>query len=166
MATHHTRQYSSRSFPWELQISHAKKTLSHVRSSVTNNNGFWIVWLDSVMPSFTVSLNYNQLQQLTINLLPRTCPFSSSCLNSLTSFKLNYRTEVTMCSHVYSLHNLEKNWTEIATFNSFSIIVPLFVAVETCLASHCLAIYISAVLLWLYTSGLQASCHSILGNIN
>jgi hypothetical protein len=61
VATHHTRQYSSRSLPRELQISHTKKILSCVRGSMTNNNGFWIGLLDLLTPSFTITLNYNQL---------------------------------------------------------------------------------------------------------
>jgi hypothetical protein len=35
--------------------------LSHVRGSVTNNNEFWIGWLDLLTTSFTIPLNYNQL---------------------------------------------------------------------------------------------------------
>jgi hypothetical protein len=34
---------------------------------MTNKNGFWIGWLDLLTPPFTISLNHNQLQQLTIN---------------------------------------------------------------------------------------------------
>jgi hypothetical protein len=34
---------------------------------VINNNGFWIGWLDLLTPSFTISLNHNQLQSLSIN---------------------------------------------------------------------------------------------------
>jgi hypothetical protein len=40
--------------------------------SVTNNNGFWIRWLDLLTSSSAVSLNHNQLQSLTINLQPNT----------------------------------------------------------------------------------------------
>jgi hypothetical protein len=36
--------------------------LSRLYSSVTNNNGFWIGWLDLLTNSCTMSLNYNQLQ--------------------------------------------------------------------------------------------------------
>jgi hypothetical protein len=35
--------------------------LSRVYGSVTNNNGLWIGWLDLLTPSFTISLNHNQL---------------------------------------------------------------------------------------------------------
>jgi hypothetical protein len=31
--------------------------LSRVRSSVTNNNGFWIGWLELLTPSFTITYN-------------------------------------------------------------------------------------------------------------
>jgi hypothetical protein len=40
--------------------------LSRIRGSVTNNNGFWILWMDLLTSSFTLTHNYNQLQQLTI----------------------------------------------------------------------------------------------------
>jgi hypothetical protein len=48
---------------------------------VTNNNGFWIGWLDLLTPSFTTSLNQNQLQQLTTS-FSFSFSFSFSCLNS------------------------------------------------------------------------------------
>jgi hypothetical protein len=41
---------------------------------VTNNDVLWIGWLDLLVPSFTISLNYNKLKELTIfcrTLLPR-----------------------------------------------------------------------------------------------
>jgi hypothetical protein len=41
--------------------------MSRVRGSMTNNNGFWIRWLDLLIPSFTIALIYNPLEQLTIN---------------------------------------------------------------------------------------------------
>jgi hypothetical protein len=49
--------------------------LSRVRCSVTNNNGFWIGLLDLLTSSCTITLNYNQLQQLTINDCLRLAPF-------------------------------------------------------------------------------------------
>jgi hypothetical protein len=49
--------------------------LSRVYGSVTNNNGFWIEWLDLLTPSYTISLNHYQLQQLTINDCLRLAPF-------------------------------------------------------------------------------------------
>jgi hypothetical protein len=39
------------------------------------------------------------------------------------------------------------------------------VAAETCLASRCLALDFSAVLLWLHTSGVQASCHTSINRL-
>jgi hypothetical protein len=69
--------------------------LSRVRGSVTNNNGFWTGWLDLLTPSFIITLNYNQLQYLTINDCWWLAPFSFSCLSSLTASELNYRTERT-----------------------------------------------------------------------
>jgi hypothetical protein len=65
-------------------------------------------------------------------------------------------------SHGFSLYNFGKDRTEITTSNSFSIIMCLSVAAKACLASRCLAIDVSAVLLWLHTSGLQVSCHNVL----
>jgi hypothetical protein len=122
---------------------------------VTNNNGFWIAWLDLWTPSCTISLNRNQLQQHTFNLLPRTAPFSFSCLSSFTISKLTQR------SHVSSLYNFGKNRINITIFNGSSTIVCLFVAAKT-YVSHCLAMDVSAVLLWLQTSGVQVSCHNII----
>jgi hypothetical protein len=49
--------------------------LSRVRGSVTNSNGFRIGWLDLLTHPFTITLNYNQLQQLTINDCLRLAPF-------------------------------------------------------------------------------------------
>jgi hypothetical protein len=52
---------------------------------MTNNNGFWIGnrfwigWLDLLTPSFTITLTYNQLQQLTINDCLRLNPFWLDC---------------------------------------------------------------------------------------
>jgi hypothetical protein len=66
--------------------------LSRFRGSVTNNNGFWIRWLDLLTPSFKITLNYNQLQSIYCRGL---APLSSSCLNSLTTSELNYWTKVT-----------------------------------------------------------------------
>jgi hypothetical protein len=37
--------------------------LSRIRGSMTNNNGFWIWWLDLLTTSFTVSLNRDQLHR-------------------------------------------------------------------------------------------------------
>jgi hypothetical protein len=78
-------------------------------------------------------------------------------------------------------YNFGANGIEITTCNSSSAIVCLSVAVETCvkfvatlwflqayplprirvLGSRCLGMDVSAVLLWLHTSGVQASCHNI-----
>jgi hypothetical protein len=42
---------------------------------VTNNNGLWIGWLYLLTSTFTISLNHNQLRQLTINDCLRLAPF-------------------------------------------------------------------------------------------
>jgi hypothetical protein len=47
--------------------------LSRVYGSVTNNNVLWIGWLDLLTPH-KISLNHNQLQQLTINDCLRLAP--------------------------------------------------------------------------------------------
>jgi hypothetical protein len=52
--------------------------LSHFYGSMTNNNGFWIGSLDLLTSSFTINLNRNKLQQLTINDCLRLAPFSFS----------------------------------------------------------------------------------------
>jgi hypothetical protein len=49
--------------------------MSRTYSFVTNNNGFWIGWLDLLTPFFTITLNHNQLQQLTIIDCLRLAPF-------------------------------------------------------------------------------------------
>jgi hypothetical protein len=60
-----------------------KKILSRVHDSVTNNNGFWIGWLDLLTPSFTITSNHNQLQEFTVNLQPN--PSSLTAEDSLHS---------------------------------------------------------------------------------
>jgi hypothetical protein len=47
--------------------------MPRVYGSVTNNNGFWIGWLDLLTASFTVTHNHNQLQELAINLQSNPC---------------------------------------------------------------------------------------------
>jgi hypothetical protein len=42
---------------------------------VTNNNEFWIGWLDLLTSSFKITLNHNHLQQLTIGEFLRLAPF-------------------------------------------------------------------------------------------
>jgi hypothetical protein len=77
--------------------------LSRVYGSVTNNNGFWTVWLDLLAASFTSSLNYNQLyrcdlptSQITrtrsiLVLLPTCTPLYSSS-HSVPSYNFSART--------------------------------------------------------------------------
>jgi hypothetical protein len=57
--------------------------LSRFYGSVINNIGFWIGWLDLLTTSFTISLNHNQLQELTISLQPN--PSSLTAEDSLHS---------------------------------------------------------------------------------
>jgi hypothetical protein len=68
----------------------------------------------------------------------------------------------TQRSHLTFRYNFGENRIEATISNSPSITVFLSVAAGTCLASHCLAMDVSAALLWLFTSGAQASCHNIL----
>jgi hypothetical protein len=46
----------------------AYRVCCHAFRVVTNNNGFWIWWLDLLTPSFTSSLNRNQLNSAIANL--------------------------------------------------------------------------------------------------
>jgi hypothetical protein len=100
--------------------------LSRVRGAVTKNNVFWIGWLDLLTPlqSLLNTMNYNN----TVNLLPRT----RSILVLLSQISSNYRTELTESSHVSSLYNFGKEWIEITTSNSSSIIACSSVAAEMC----------------------------------
>jgi hypothetical protein len=195
--------------------------LSPVRGSMMNNNGFWIGWLDLLTPSCTITLNYNQLQQLKINDCLRLAPFltglwvssfnsffycdwlgydlqihhffSFHCPlintpqlntqpNSTTELPSEFSSDCIMTdsiSYVSYLYNLGTNWIEITISNSSHYCVLLLfcgnlsgdplpnygcpstvdsITWGTCLLNRCLAIDVSAVLLWLYTSGVQASC--------
>jgi hypothetical protein len=128
-------------------VSDISNILSSVRGSVTNNNGFWIRWLDLLTPSLQsllITINDNSWQSIYCR---GPAPFSFSCLNSVTT------SEQTQRSHVSSLCNFRKDRIEITTSNSSSVVVCLFVAAETCLASCCLAMDVSAALPWLHTSG-------------
>jgi hypothetical protein len=44
-------------------LCNSAKILSRGRDSVTNNYGFWSRWWDLLTPSYTISLNHNQLQR-------------------------------------------------------------------------------------------------------
>jgi hypothetical protein len=78
--------------------------LSCVRGSVTNNDGFWIGWFDLLTISFTITCNHNQLQDLTINLLPNpsslTPEDSLRCTSTVTDSLLNYC--ITMIIRVFN----------------------------------------------------------------
>jgi hypothetical protein len=102
--------------------------ISRVRVSVTNNNEFWIGWLHLLMPSFTVTLNYNQLQQLTINDCLRLAPFLTGLqLSAVLVFLLlwlawfwftNYEWRLTyewMRSYLYSFRCLLANTPQLNT---------------------------------------------------
>jgi hypothetical protein len=83
-------------------------------------------------------------------------------LSHFNGLKLDHRQVWTERSHVSSLYNFGKNRIEITTSNSSSIILCLFVVAETCIENRCLAMDVSAVLLWLRTFGVQALCHNII----
>jgi hypothetical protein len=83
-------------------------TLSRVRGSMTNNNGFWIGWLDLLTPSFIFTLSYSQLQQLTINLLPR----NRSILVLLLQFSYNFWTQLLNST-------AELKWLSVLTYPPF-----------------------------------------------
>jgi hypothetical protein len=84
-------------------------------------------------------------------------------------------------NYVFSLHNFRTNQTQINISNSsrysdlirccgnvfgYSLLSKGYpstvdsITSETCLPSRCLAVEVSAVLLWLHTSGVQAPCHT------
>jgi hypothetical protein len=113
---------------------------------MTSNNGFWIGWLDLLTPSFTITLNYNHLIQLTVNDCLRLAPFltglrvSSLLLwltwfwftNHLRTTKDEWRTKNHLrTNHVSPLYNFGANRIEITISNSCFIISCPFVAVET-----------------------------------
>jgi hypothetical protein len=85
----------ARTDPWSFSQSLLLLLLSRVYGSVTNNNGFWIGWLDLLTPCSTITLNQNQLKQLAINLQPN--PSSLTVEDSLhsrstTDFKFDWTT--------------------------------------------------------------------------
>jgi hypothetical protein len=62
--------------------------LSRVYGYVIINNGSWIGWLDLLTVFFSISLNHNQLQELTINDCLRLAPFSFSLILLVSSLLL------------------------------------------------------------------------------
>jgi hypothetical protein len=92
----------------------------------------WICW-SLILQSLLITINYNNSQS---SYYWRFAPFSSSCLNSLTTSELNYWTELSQRSHMSSLYNFGKNLIEFTTSTSSSIITCLSVAAETCLANR------------------------------
>jgi hypothetical protein len=128
------------------------------------------------MIGFIDDLFYNL--SIKINLLSRPLSILILLLQAsynFSTFLLNWNIELTQRFHVSCfLCNLEKNRTEITSPSSSSIIMCLSVAAytcvnflaglwfpQTCIATRCLAMEVSEVLLCLNTSGVQASCHSI-----
>jgi hypothetical protein len=104
--------------------------LSRVRGSVPNNNGFWIGLLDLLThfwPYLLITINYNNPQSLYCREL---APFSSPV--SILLLLLNSNTELTQRSHVSSHYDFGKDWIEINTSNSSSIILCLFFDTEAC----------------------------------
>jgi hypothetical protein len=75
--------------------------LSRVYGSVTNNNGFWIGWLDLMTASFTITRNRDQLQELTINLQPNS--------SSLTDEDSPHSLSLLFDSVLYYLYGLKAN---------------------------------------------------------
>jgi hypothetical protein len=64
-----------------MKLSTMQIILSRVRGSVTNNNGFWITWLDLL----ALLYNHNQLSQVAINgCLPRPIPYRTTDVFSST----------------------------------------------------------------------------------
>jgi hypothetical protein len=69
---------SSRRMVWRA----LKCILSRIYGCVSNNNGFWIGWLDLLTASFTISHNH-KLQEITVNL--QSNPSSLTAKDSLHS---------------------------------------------------------------------------------
>jgi hypothetical protein len=62
-----------------MQDSYRMRTYDHgFMAAWRIMTGVWIGWLDLLTPSFTISLNYNQLQQLTITDCLRLAQFLSN----------------------------------------------------------------------------------------
>jgi hypothetical protein len=70
-----TKKYSTCKLYHEEYIWNDIYILPRVYGSVTNNNRFWIGWLDLVITSWVISLKHRQLQRLTINDCLRLAPF-------------------------------------------------------------------------------------------
>jgi hypothetical protein len=71
----------------DIRASHHVRTptkLSHIGVCVTNNNGFWIRWLDLL----ALLYNYSQLWQLTINDCLRLAPFLTGPRASLLLWRM------------------------------------------------------------------------------
>jgi hypothetical protein len=105
--------------------------MSRVRGSVTNNNGFWIGWLDLLTPSFTVTLrpNYNQLLQLTIDDCLRLVPFLTGLRVSslplwLTWFWFTNRSLLQLPLSA-GYHSTAEHWTQLNYWTAFWILFQL-----------------------------------------
>jgi hypothetical protein len=122
---------------------------------VTNNNVFWIGWLDLLIPSFTVSLNHNQLQQLTIRYCLRLAPFSftfsfsfydSLLIYEWPTYRISRRIHrkhirfppMDICEpHRKHLFLYCCNYSALHSNGSYPIVAYVFVVAEMCLPSRC-----------------------------
>jgi hypothetical protein len=113
------------------------KWYCHVQGvCVTNNNGFWIGWLDLL----ALLYKHNQLQQLTINDCPRLAPF----LTGLRVSSLPLTTVLRMNNWTPLCRMIELSWNELTSrrpeYRSpprTVRIIPFFRFHETCLQNCC-----------------------------
>jgi hypothetical protein len=99
---------------------------------VTNNNGFWIGWLDLLAASFTITRNHNQLQEVTINLQPNPSSLSDEDRPNLVLWLTPRKTRV-MGQECDFIGSLPSNGCP-------SIVESLTLGI--CLPSRCLAMFI------------------------
>jgi hypothetical protein len=127
--------------PWHLLPFILYYHVSGVLWRIITGSGLdgWIYWT----PSVTVTLKYNQLEQLSQWLSKtRSIPYWTMSVSSSTVTDLNliYRlvTYGSLRANELSFCNFEANW--IRSSRTVWLLLRLFVSVGTCLPSRCLAV--------------------------
>jgi hypothetical protein len=122
--------------------------------SATNNNGFWTGWLELLIPSCTISLYHNQLQQHTINDCLRLAPFSflfSLSVSSLPSNGYMRTTQKTPLNLLLYLQHTAQQWKLSDCCLRIHCLILLYalpgnglftknVSTGMCISSRCLAV--------------------------